>query len=65
MGLYLIIVEGDVEPDIGGPYADEAARDKRARELREEHGDETGIYMLDIDEQGNPTSGAYSGGGLG
>jgi hypothetical protein len=62
MNLYLLLVWNDVEPDIAGPYQTPEHRDTQARLFREEYGEDTGIYMLDIDNQGNPYSGAYSGG---
>jgi len=58
---YLIIVEGDIEPLLLGPYADEKARDESAQKYKKEHGDEDGIFWLDIPEGGyRPVVGAYS-----
>jgi len=48
-GIYLVFVENDIEPQIVGPFADEDARDDKARELRRERGRDHGIYMLDVD----------------
>lgn len=58
---YVIIVFGDVEPELSQPYDTEAERDAHARNTKDPH-DEDGIYWLDIDEHGTPTTGAYSGG---
>jgi hypothetical protein len=62
-GIYLVFVEGDIEPRIVGPFADGDERDKKARELRREHGQDHGIFMLDV-EPGNgvPSIDAYCGG---
>lgn len=52
MKYFLITVWGDVEPQKSGPYADEAARDQAAKDLRNDDPNmENGIYMLTIDEQ--------------
>jgi len=61
-GIYLVFVEGDIEPRIVGPFADDDARDRKARELRQEHGQDHGIYMLNITPaSGAVTIAAYSG----
>ena len=57
---WLLVVWGDVEPDLLGPYMDGEARDKAAVELKRAHGDDNGIFMLDA--EGLPEVGAYSGG---
>lgn len=48
-GIHLVFVENDIEPQIVGPFANEDARDNKARELRRERGRDHGIYMLDVD----------------
>jgi len=60
--LWLLLTYNDIEPDIDGPFATIKIRDARARKLRKEYGDRTSIFMLDIDDRGQPSSGAYSGG---
>ena len=62
-GIYLIFVEGDIEPRIVGPFADGDERDKKARELRSANGPDHGIFMLDV-HAGNsiPSVRAYCGG---
>lgn len=63
---YLVIVFGDVDPYLRGPYKTDATRLAAARRHRkEEDGDlNDGMYRLDIDAQGRPTIGAFSGGEL-
>jgi hypothetical protein len=61
-GIYLLIVHGDVEPEVVGPFANDDMRDMSALALRKKHGDDTGIYMLSVDtETGKPSVEAYSG----
>jgi hypothetical protein len=60
-GFYLLVVEGDVDPDIKGPYASQALRDQAARAHRARHGEDDGIYMLDVNADGEPQVSAYSG----
>jgi len=62
---YLLYVVGDVEPTLEGPYPTGDARDQKAIEIRNEEGiDAGGLYMLDVDANGVPTVGAYTGGFL-
>jgi len=62
-GIYLVFVEGDIEPRIVGPFADGDERDRKARELRREHGRDHGIFMLDVEpSSGVPSIDAYCGG---
>jgi len=65
-GKYLVIVVEDVEPTIEGPFENTAARDKEARRQRQEvdpHA-ENGIFWMDVNGEGVPLIGAYSGGWL-
>ena len=61
---YLVIVFGDVDPYLQGPYKSDATRLVAARRHRkEEDGDlNDGMYRLDIDAKGRPRIGAFSGG---
>jgi hypothetical protein len=59
---YLFITWGDIDPEILGPFESEDTRDDRAKELKKEHGDENGIFMLDVEDNGMPSANAYSGG---
>ena len=62
-GIYLVFVEGDVDPRLVGPFANGDERDKKARQLRRERGRDHGIYMLEVDPtSGVPSIDAYSGG---
>jgi hypothetical protein len=62
-GIYLVFVEGDIDPRIVGPFADGDERDKKARELRREHGRDHGIFMLDVEPMSRvPSIDAYCGG---
>jgi hypothetical protein len=56
---YVLVIWGDVSPDLQGPFADELQRDTRARELKAEYGDEHGIYALEVDSQGRPRVSSY------
>lgn len=62
MKYYLVIVVEDVDPEIHGPFETELFRDNFAIRHKREHGDEDGIFPLDIPEQGEPAIFAYSGG---
>jgi hypothetical protein len=62
MNRFLLIVHGDVEPEVVGPFRSMKARDKAAVEHKCQFGDEDGIYMLDTDPpRVKPTVTAYSG----
>jgi len=61
-GLHLILVWSDVEPELAGPFADETERDAYARDFREKHGADHGIFLLDIPEDSQPSVDAYAGG---
>ena len=61
--LYLILVWGDVDPQLEGPFENEQDRDNRAAEYRNDEGDDAGgIYRLDLPEQGDPEIYSYGGG---
>lgn len=59
---YLLVVEGDVEPMLDGPYRTADERDQEALAWRAKHGPDNGLYMLDVDADGIPHVEAYSGG---
>ncbi len=61
MKYYLILAVNGIKPDIIGPFETDYLRDQHALELKKEYGDNTGIFILDIDDEGNPYSGSYSG----
>lgn len=64
MELYLIEVEGGIEPTLHGPYTSEDTRNREARTIREgqdnEYSDDV-IFWLDVAADGKPTIGTYSG----
>ena len=60
MKTYLLVVWGDVEPElIECESIDD--RDAKARKLREEHGDDNGLFMLTVNGAGEAMVSAYSG----
>jgi hypothetical protein len=62
MKYYVLIMWGDIEPQLTEAFTTEETRDQHARDLRKEHGNDHGIFPLDVDENGKPEVGAYSGG---
>lgn len=61
---YVVLAVGDIEPELRGPYSQEDERDKDALQIRrtELPAEDGGIFWLNIDENGSPEIGAYSGG---
>lgn len=60
---FILIVRGDIDPEIHGPYQSEGHRDLAARKYRIENGDDDGVYSLDVSALTNkPSVSAYSGG---
>lgn len=59
---FLLVVQGDVEPYLYGPFIGtdekhaEQRRDDFAREYRREHGDEDGLFALERDTEKGPTT---------
>ena len=43
---YLLVMHGDVEPELRGPFTDDERTD-RARLWRKEHGDDDGLFRVD------------------
>lgn len=62
MKYYVLLIWGDIEPELYGPYGTAGERDNQAWTLRTEHGDKHGIYSLDVSDTGEPSVEAYSGG---
>ena len=58
---YVLFVWGDVDPDLIGPFDTDEARDEEAKEKRYQEGDEHGYYWMDVDEEGIPNVGSYTG----
>ena len=44
---YLLVVHGDVEPELLGPYSGDLDRKEAAQDYRRAHGDEDGLYRVD------------------
>jgi len=59
---YLLIMHGDIEPEVIGPYDTEDQRDIAALAYRAEHGRDDGVFMLSTDDAGVPSVEAYCGG---
>ena len=57
---YVLLILHDVEPVLHGPFAGTTARDRRAKTLKAEYGDEHGIFPLDISSESIPKISAYS-----
>ena len=45
--LYLLVMWGDVDPEVCGPYKDEDDRTAAAQDTRRAHGDGDGLYRID------------------
>jgi hypothetical protein len=63
-GYYLVIIHGDVEPELVW-YASEESRDDAAIRHKREHGDEDGLFKLDFESGGEeeyPVMTSYSNG---
>jgi hypothetical protein len=60
---YLLIVRGDVEPRLVGPFNADFTRDEYARKYRKnrDHDAEDGLFPLDMDANGDLIVDAYSG----
>uniref|UniRef100_A0A6M3LK93 Uncharacterized protein n=1 Tax=viral metagenome TaxID=1070528 RepID=A0A6M3LK93_9ZZZZ len=61
---YLICIWDDVEPELFGPFPTHINRDAKAKRLRKVHGNEHGLFPLDVvtEELAKVEIGAYSGG---
>lgn len=58
---YLLVVWGDAELSLRGPYGTAAERDAEARAHREREGPEDGLHWLDQNEDGTLEAGDYPG----
>ena len=61
-GKFLLLIEGDIEPHILGPYKSDAIRLKVARRRRLQHGDDDGLFRMDV--SGYVNIDTFSGGEL-
>jgi len=61
---YILVVVGDTEAEVRGPFKTTTARDKEMQRIRREDDPDKENYIgfLDIDKNGVPTVGEYSGG---
>ena len=61
-GCYLLIVHGDVDPQVRGPYPNDRARLEAARKHREQDGDlHDGTFRLDVAATGKPSVSVFTG----
>ena len=59
---YLLVIHGDVEPEVRGPFERAQLRDEAAREHRSSDPDkDDGLYRLDVSAAGSPSVAAYGG----
>jgi hypothetical protein len=58
---YLVVIWGDVEPQLRGPFKSDSTRLAAARKYRRDEGDDDGLYRLDIDAKGRPQIGVFTG----
>ena len=56
---YVLLVQGDTEPSLHGPYVTQDEQQMAARALRKQYGNQAGIYWMELDN-GVPKVGAYS-----
>jgi hypothetical protein len=59
--LYLLVIFGDVEPCLKGPYKTDEDRLEVARRIRQVS-DKDGVFRLNTDSKGKPVVGPFSGG---
>jgi hypothetical protein len=60
--LYLLAVEGGVEPSVQGLYQTEDERDHAAKQIRRRQEEDDGLFWADIDDAAVLTVGAYTAG---
>jgi hypothetical protein len=59
---YILEIEGDIEPELRGPYKTQDTRDRAAKRLRtKDRQQENGIFALDLMSNGKIRVWAYSG----
>jgi hypothetical protein len=61
MKYYVLVVWGDLDPEVFGPYSSEEERNRQAKALYKEHGDRNGYYSLDCEADCAPIVGSWSG----
>ena len=58
---YLVAIEGDISPELHGPYESDAQRVIAAQTYRVDHGDEDGVYRLNVPKGAPVTIGEFVG----
>ena len=58
---YLLSIAGDVEPQLSEPLATDRERVEAAQDYRRAHGDEDGLYRLDVQPDGRVSVDTFSG----
>ncbi|MDO9236203.1 MAG: hypothetical protein Q7U28_09260 [Aquabacterium sp.] len=61
---YLMVMLGDTDPTLQGPFTSEDARLEAARVYRESEGNDDGLYRLDVPRGVTPLLDSFSGGEL-
>jgi hypothetical protein len=62
MKAYLLILWGDCEPEMRGPFATPDQRDTVAREIRHEYGTGHGLFRIDVGPGGSYEASVFKGG---
>jgi hypothetical protein len=62
MRYYLLVIYGDIEPSLKGPYRTEQMRDCAAVKQKKKSRNEDGIFALNVTTDGRASVSAYSGG---
>ena len=58
---YLLFVWRSVEPKLLGPFETSQIRDDKAKELRDDHGDQSDYYPVEIEKGAEIDIDAYAG----
>jgi hypothetical protein len=61
MKAYLLILWGDCEPEMRGPFATPDQRDTVAREVRHEYGTGHGLFRIDVGVDGTHEASVFRG----
>jgi len=63
--LYLLVMVGDVDPTMEGPFQDDSARLDAARLYRQQQSDDDGLYRLTVPKGVTPIVDCFTGGEIG
>jgi hypothetical protein len=58
---YLVVMEGDISPELNGPYESDAQRVIAAQTYRVDHGDDDGLYRLNVPKGAPVKIGQFAG----